>query len=258
MALRRDDAATRQEGLARWAEDQRQRLHDGPAKPRWWTRLVAPVARPHRLARALRLADRVVDWFGDRLLDRGLDTSGNLSLPEHEHPDRVHYVPSAWHWLPRALHYTGVSDRDTFVDFGCGKGRVLHQAARRPFRRVVGVEISPELAETARTALSARSRQHRCRNIEVVVSDVTRFRVPDDMTIGYLFRPFENEHLDAVLRGIVDSLDRHPRRVQLIYVWPTSTTRSKILATERFRLMKEYSSSLINPRFFRVAIFESL
>ena len=87
-------------------------------------------------------------WEGSasRRLDRGLNTSGSAWEPEHDHPDRTNYLPSPWHVLPRALRYVGVSDRDVFVEFGCGKGRVVHQAARRPFRRVVGVEISPVLA----------------------------------------------------------------------------------------------------------------
>jgi cyclopropane fatty-acyl-phospholipid synthase-like methyltransferase len=152
----------------------------------------------------------------NRVLDRQLNTSGDSHLPEHDHPDRIHYVASAWHVLPRALHYLGVSDRDTFVEFGCGKGRVVHQAARRPFRRVIGVEISPELAEIARAGLAARRHQHRCRDVEIVVADVTEFQVPDDLTIGYFFDPFSNEVFDAVLRGIVDSIDRKPRRVRLI------------------------------------------
>ena len=78
------------------------------------------------------------------------------------------------------LRYLGVSDRDVFVEFGCGKGRVVHQAARRPFRRVVGVEISPVLAEAARSGLAARSHQHRCRDVEImsVAGEVRRFRPP--------------------------------------------------------------------------------
>ena len=90
-----------------------------------------------------------------------------------------------------------------------------------------------------------------------MVADVREFRVPDDLTIGYFFHPFGHETLEMVLRGIVDSIDRHPRRVRLIYVWPRDNARSTILATERFRLVKEQSSSLINPRADRVAIFES-
>jgi predicted RNA methylase len=210
-----------------------------------------------RLALGVQFADLALERFADRLWGRGLDTSGAVHLHDYLLDDRVHYVPSAWHVLPRALRHVGVSDRDTFVDFGCGKGRVVHQAARRPFRRVIGVEISPELAESARTALAARAGQHRCRNVEIVVADVAQFRVPDDLTIGYLFRPFGEKTLETVLRGIVESLDRHPRRVRLIYMWPTDDARSMILATDRFRLAKEMSSGLVNRRSARVAIFES-
>jgi SAM-dependent methyltransferase len=218
---------------------------------------VDPLLRPNRAARAFRVADRAVDGLADRVLGRGLDTSAYSFVPEHKHPDRLHYAPTPWHVLPRALRHVGVSDQDTFVDFGCGKGRVVHQAARRPFKKVIGVEISSDLAEIARTVLAARSDQHRCRDVEIVVADATQWPVPDDLTIGYLFRPFENELLDAVLRSIGESLDRQPRRFRLIYVWPTDASRSKVLAMERFRLVKEYSSSLLNPRGFRVLILEA-
>ena len=128
------------------------------------------------------------------------------------------YGPSPRWTLPRALRFLGVSDRDTFVDFGCGKGRVVHQAAKRPFRRVIGVEISPALAEIARANLATRRHQHRCPNVEIVVADAKEFPVPDDLTIAYFWHPFTGETLEAVLRGIVDSIDRHPRRVRLIYL----------------------------------------
>src|SRR6185503_12151373 len=120
-----------------------------------------------RRRRDRQLADGVVDWLADRLFGRGLDTSGRAVVVEHARDDRKGYAPSAWHVLPRALRYIGVSDHDTFIDFGCGKGRVVHQAARWPFRRVIGVEVSPELAEIARAGLAARRHRHRSRDVEI-------------------------------------------------------------------------------------------
>jgi SAM-dependent methyltransferase len=252
VELPRNDAAARREELERWALEKQR---EAPVRLR--SRLVAPLVRSQWLARRLVNVDRALDAFADRLLGRGFDTSGNVFVPEHEHPERSRYIATAWHVLPRVLRYVGVSESDTFVDFGCGKGRVVHQAARRPFRRVIGVEISPELAEIARAGLEARRHQHRCKNVEIVVSDVATYRVPDDVTVAYFFRPFEGESFEALLRSIVDSIDRHPRRVRLIYVWPTQESHSMILATERFRLVKEESSSLLKLRSHRLAIFES-
>ena len=120
---------------------------------------------------------------------------------------------------------------------------------------MIGVEISLVLAEIARAGLAARSHRHRCRNVEIVVSDLTEFRVPDDLTIAYLANPVMNDAFDAVLGGIVDSIDRHPRCVRLIYVQPVHA--SKVLATGRFRLLKEQRSRLLDIRRFQTAIFES-
>ena len=47
---------------------------------------------------------------------------------------------------------------DVFVDFGCGKGRVLFLAARYRFARIIGVELSERMAEQARRNLAREPR----------------------------------------------------------------------------------------------------
>jgi SAM-dependent methyltransferase len=243
-----DDPVARQEWLERWADEQEERV--GPR----------PLSRADRLRIEARAAShRIVLkswWYADQFLDRGLGTRGIATEPEHEVPDRVAYVPSAWHVLPQALHYVRAGRQDTFIDFGCGKGRVVHQAAKRPFRRVIGVEISRLLADLARAALAAGQHRHRCQDVEIVVSDATRFEVPDDLTIAYFYDPFRGEILDAVLQNIIASIDRRPRPVRIIYVHPVEGAR--VLATGRFRLLKEQRGGLRDRRTGRAAIFESV
>jgi methylase of polypeptide subunit release factors len=48
-----------------------------------------------------------------------------------------------------------VKATDVFVDFGCGKGRVLYLACRHPFKEVIGVDLSPAVVEAARRNLHA-------------------------------------------------------------------------------------------------------
>ena len=253
MEARRDDLEARQQLLEQWAEEQKRRQlqqlrADAPSA---WTLRYRLILARIRLARA-----QFTERLADRLLDRGLDTAGSVHLPEHEHPDYNHYLPSAWHVVPRALHYLGVSERDTFIDFGCGKGRVVHQAAKRPFHRVIGVEISPELAERARAMLAARSDQHRCRSVEIVVSDVCEFPIPDDFTIGYLFHPFMSDVFSSLLERIIESIDKRPRRIRLIYALPLQG--QVILATNRFRLLKEQQNKILDSPLSRTAIYESI
>lgn len=252
------DRADRVAALERWADQQAEagRL----SKLRWPTRVVHRLLGEEGLRRSRAQMQRVtlqVERVTDPLRDRTLNTASRVKLPEHAKQDRVSYAPSAWHFLPRALRYLGVSDDDTFVDFGCGKGRVVHQAARRPFSRVIGVEVSPELAAIARAVVEGHRHRYRCRNVEIVVADVRHYRVPDDLTIGYFFRPVLDESFNVLLRGIIESIDRNPRRVRLIDADAWMPSRKAILATGRFRAMTEQSSFRYGHT-DRVAIFESL
>jgi hypothetical protein len=74
----------------------------------------------------------------------------------------------------------------------------------------------------------------RCPDVQVVCADAAEFPVPDDMTYAYLYHPFEGRTLERVLSNIVESIDRRPRRVRLIYAHPESA--NAITATGRFRL----------------------
>jgi SAM-dependent methyltransferase len=250
-----EDPTTRREWLEGWVAEQgaKGRIKPHRFQVSWRTRL--QLARARLKTQLTPGPKRFAERLTNLVLDRNLDTSEPAVEPEHR-DDRVLYVASPWHVVPRALRYLGVSDEDTFVDFGCGKGRVVHQAAKHPFRRVIGVEVSPRLAEIARRNLAMGSHQHRCRDVEIVVADVTDFQVPDDLTIGYFFHPFGEKTLAPVLRGIIDSIDRHPRCVRLIFV--RRDHAPLVLATGRFRLSKEQGNRLLDGDSSRVAIFESI
>src|SRR5262249_43360135 len=241
MDVQPDDLASGRRSLEQWAAEQADRGRIAKRSRLDRVRTGLGIGRGGPKAALPSLVRRLTD----RVLDRGLDTAAPAIDPEHHHqPDYLPYGPSAWHVVPRALRYVGVSEADTFVDFGSGKGRVLHQASKRPLRRVIGVEISPELAQAARALVAANRPRYRCRDIEVVVSAAADFRVPDDMTIAYMYNPFSGETLDAVMRNIVDSMDRNPRLIRLIYARPDH--RERVLATGRFRLVKEQRSRLLD------------
>ena len=239
-----DDPEARREWLERWVAER-----GAPVRP--------PARSLHnRLAMSWAELVRRSERYADHVLDRRLETGGHVwDEAVHGQPGRVGYGPTAWHVLPRALRYVGAAEKDVLVDFGCGKGRVLHQAAKWPLRRVIGVEVSPELADFARGLLVAHRGEYRCKDIEVVVSDAALYEVPDDLTIAYLYDPFRGEILDTALRNIVASIDRRPRRVWLIHVHPRAGAR--VLETGRFRLRTMLRGGLRDVQRYRTAIFES-
>ncbi len=129
------------------------------------------------------------------------------------------YMASSWTTLSRILRRSEVTRDDVFVDFGSGMGRVLYQAAMRyPFRRVEGVELSPELTAVAQENLDRSRDKFRARDIRLVTCDVLEYEIPDDLTIAYLYNPFEGDVFQSVVDGLVASVQRRPRRLRVIYL----------------------------------------
>jgi SAM-dependent methyltransferase len=108
-----------------------------------------------------------------------------------------------------------------FVDFGCGKGRVLLAAAAWSFRRIVGVEFAPKLCEICRRNLLAfQARYKTSAEFVVVQADAVEYRVADDEDVFFFFNPFVPVLAELVLQNIQVSLQSHPRRAWLILLYP--------------------------------------
>ena len=201
--------------------------------------------RPQSLDRTqLRYLARRVYLGGRRALTGpverrlGVETAAPVDLEDLgvAHPDRARYEPSSVLSVLRGLRAVEGGRDDVFLDYGSGKGRVLLAAARRPFARVVGVEIAPELCEAARANLAADARHRRCGAVEVVCADVTTWDVPDDVTVAFMYNPIAGDAFDAAVDRLLASIDRRPRRVRLVYNVPIEEQR--LLATGRVRVVR--------------------
>ena len=135
------------------------------------------------------------------------------------------------------LNASDIEPDDVFLDLGAGKGRVLYQAARYPFRRVIGVEISPLLTVVARQNLARKRRRLRCREIELITMDAAEYEIPDDVTVVYLYHPFIGETFAKVVERLAASLDRRSRHMRVIYASPTQ--EEMLLGTGLFRTLSE-------------------
>ncbi len=109
-------------------------------------------------------------------------------------------------------------DQFTFVDLGSGKGRTLLMASEYPFKRIVGVELIPELHRAAEQNIREyRSATQRCSQIEAVSTDACEFVLPDAPLVLYLFNPLPRAGFERVLRNLEQSLEQSPRPVWIVY-----------------------------------------
>ena len=134
----------------------------------------------------------------------------------------VNYVPTPARVFERLVGELPVEPGDySFVDFGCGRGRLLPLAAELGFRRVIGVEFAVELAEAAQARIAAY-RQQAAAPPEMAchVMDAADFAIPDGPCVVFLFNPFG----EPVLRRVVANLERAhgkaPREIHVIYYNP--------------------------------------
>ncbi len=153
----------------------------------------------------------------------GIYTAGHVELEDLglDSQDRCGHRPSGWFTLHRILPIAEVSDKDVFIDFGCGMGRIVYQAAARyPFARVIGVESSEVLHRNAQENLE-RTRAHlRSAEVELICADAMDYQVPDDVTVVYFGNPFTGPIFASVIEQLVASLERSPRRLRIIYFNP--------------------------------------
>ena len=188
--------------------------------------------------RTLRPAFASVRDSLDRRIDRrhGLDTSDRVVSDEHD-ADRGFYRPLPWGCLSRILNKEDVDANDVFLDLGCGKGRaVFLAAAGYPFKRVIGVELSEELSAIARANIARTQDQLLCHDAEIVTSDVLDYDIPDDVTVVFLYNPFRGQIFATVIRKLLESVDRRPRAMRVIYLFPTEFEHLR--STGRFRLVR--------------------
>jgi len=137
----------------------------------------------------------------------------------------------------------------TFIDMGSGKGRALLMASEYPFAKIIGVEIIPELHETAvrniaKFSVGARS----CRDINSWCGDAREFEFPPEPSLVYFFNPFPEDVLRGVLVNLERSVRMHPRKLWVIYhnlihepVFSGQSWLERVLATHQYAL---YKSSL--------------
>lgn len=126
--------------------------------------------------------------------------------------------PQRFFWILSSLNID--FEEFVFIDFGSGKGRALLMASEFPFRKIVGVEFSPELHAIAQRNIRTYESPQQCKSVESVCMDFTDFQLPDESCVLFFFDPCEEKVLAKTLENIKRSLQERPRAMYLIYVAP--------------------------------------
>jgi predicted RNA methylase len=172
-----------------------------------------------------RRKKRVVDREFDAR--HGVDTGGvtrlsGLRIPSQRLKYAVSHIAMDPAEMQAALDALELDHaRFTFVDLGAGKGRALLIASLLPFKRIVGVEFAPELAEVAaRNVQRFRAAGQRCRQLEVVCHDAASYELPSGPLVIFMYNPFGPEVMREVVAHVLAALRREPRELYVLYANP--------------------------------------
>jgi hypothetical protein len=203
------------------------------------------------LVRAIRA--RLLHENAERLssgsdLDRrfGVSTSGKiplsaLNIDSDNKAAGTRYEPTAppaFSEMIAALPQKRIP-RATFIDVGCGRGRVLLMAAEHGFRKIIGIEFAADLCLTARGNVE---RYRRCSNSSASISieqrDACTYDIPNQPGVLFLYNPFNESVMRSFVTNVERSLSQHPREFYVIYymplwskVWDASPIFSKLAGT---------------------------
>jgi hypothetical protein len=157
----------------------------------------------------------------------GVDTSGliwgeNLAVNNLSSYWATGYYgisPSVfWQAIDRLnLHW----ERFTFIDVGSGKGRAMMLAQRYPFRRMIGLELSPDLLHICESNIRKFNASWSCGNpIHLIGGDAANFFWPPENSVIFLYHPFARPVMVRFVQHLQASLRANPREIYLVYANP--------------------------------------
>lgn len=146
---------------------------------------------------------------------RGLDfTMRDLQMPENAEKTFNAYSKTNERHLRSIFEKLPFLEGLNLLDVGCGKGVVLKEAAKYPFRKITGIDMNRKLIETAKSNFEHLHIQNR---IECKTENAVNFEEYGDYNVFFFFNPFHEEILEQVVDKIIDETRGRHRHVYFIY-----------------------------------------
>ena len=148
----------------------------------------------------------------------GLDFLATVKSSDNGLDPRIMYSssPTDRKFLKKVLEKLNINDNDKILDIGCGKGNAILIMLKFPFSQVDGIEISQDLIVIAKSNFQ----KLKVTNIKLYNIDASEFKYFDIYNYVYFFNPFHSSIMQKVLENLIDSINRKPRKVTIIYFNP--------------------------------------
>jgi len=172
------------------------------------------------------LIKAAIDYRFDKKF--GIDTAGKIKIDaldlnynsaEHASPYEG-TPPKAFIGVMRQIPADYIT-HSIFVDFGSGKARSVLLASEYPFKKIIGIEFSPQLHSVAKlNCLKYRNTTQKCNNIELKCMNAIDYNISSQQAIFFFYNPFNSTIMEKMASKIQKSLQEFPRKAFVVYFWP--------------------------------------
>ena len=158
------------------------------------------------LINLIDLYDEIIDFIFDKIFS--IETRKQLDaydlLPENSRniESAKKYQATRVRVILRAMDLIGnyaKLDKFTFVDVGCGKGRLALFSLQAGFNNYSGIDFSPTLIHQATENFHKKSIYSK---VEFICSDILEIDFSDRPTVFFLYNPFDGKVLKPFIEKI--------------------------------------------------------
>lgn len=172
-----------------------------------------------------RLSERKID----RLLN--IKTRGTRNPKEKDH---FRYEATPYKDLLLLFDKLKLTKDDHFVDFGSGKGRVCFLVDHLYNATTYGLEINRETYHDALLNLTDYKEHKKDVRINFINEYAEKYNILDKQNVFFFFNPFTVNIFEDVIKNIIDSLNKHKRKITIILTYPIVDYVEFILTNTNF------------------------
>lgn len=152
-----------------------------------------------------------------------------------------------------------LNEDDCFVDFGCGKGRVLFYLNSLYNCKIKGIEANPltfdEAVENLETYSSNLKKYNN--NISLIFQTAETYKVEKEDNVFYFFNPFSIVIFRKVIENIKRSLKKHPRKIKIIVFYTIEEYREFLNNETSFKVVSRVKTPNQSDRYQQFLIYEN-
>jgi SAM-dependent methyltransferase len=196
----------------------------------------------HLIMRIARAMNRVTKdrgivgvplWLRYHLYEiwRGVREPGDTGVEGNERNagDFCRYQPMPYTFIDEVFRALRIRDgRSAILDYGCGKGRVVIEAARYACTCVRGIDLDDRLVAVAKDNIARAQPAFRCHDVSVSCGDARTFPVDPRINAIIMYNPFTGDIMRETLDRVRESYRQHCRAITICYV---SSPAESCLAT---------------------------